>query len=63
MSARDDLWVDPNLTAEAEKEAVRLARVFKLDVTDAKEVYRTIMRVAVEFTLSRQPASRLARCR
>jgi hypothetical protein len=51
--SRDELWTHPELTAMANQEAGRLMKSLRLDVVDAKEVYRTIMDVAVRFTLAR----------
>ena len=52
---RDAMWVDPTLTERATREAKRLAKLTNADTTDAKEIYRTIMSVAVDFATSQKP--------
>jgi len=53
MTVRDELWVDPLLTEMATAEAKRLQRAIGMDNIYAKEIYRSIMDVAVRFTLER----------
>jgi hypothetical protein len=48
-SRRDRMWTDEALTNTAEREAKRLGKQFGLDVTDQKELYRTIMQIAIDY--------------
>jgi len=51
---RDEMMIDPALTERAQSEARRLAKSFAGDVVDAKEFYRTIVSVAVDYAIEAQ---------
>lgn len=45
---RDSLIVDPFIVERATAEARRLGRIFNADTFDQKEIYRTLVSMAVE---------------
>lgn len=54
---RDALMVDAELVEPATAEARRLARALRLDATDAKEIYRSVIEVAIRAVLSKRAAT------
>lgn len=43
------MWTDEALTNTATLEAQRLGKQFNLDKVDQKELYRTMMQVAIDY--------------
>lgn len=51
-ATRDSLMTDPRLVGIVEAEAKRISRALRLDSTDSKEVYRSMVWVCIEVALA-----------